>query len=241
MNDVCADLLSLGCDSNQLLRTFRLYPIFLTCGGRYNLAMLPPNIVPSSDEEVRDVMETLKGIKLSEVSIDQVKEQIGILLKGHATSVPIFDPGIKLHRARKMTSLPSSLAEIGAPPPSKVLSDQRCNRTGESLFYCSSARNAPFFEVHAHVGDHLVLSEWRTTAKMVVNHIGYTRPTFERLRSTRNTPTWGPPLAVPLASKRAHMIDDFFSSFFVVDVQGGQEHLYKTTIALAEKLSRSQL
>ena len=109
------------------------------------------------------------------------------------------------------------------------------NRAGESLFYCSSARNAPFFEVHAQVGDHLVLSEWRTTAKMVVNHVGYTRPTFERLRSTRSAPTWGPPPATPLVSDRARTIDEFFSSFFAVDVQEGQEHLYNATIALTEK------
>ena len=172
---------------------------------------------------------------LSAVSTDQMKEQIGVLLKGHVISAPIFDPGMRLYRARKMTSLPTSLAEIGAPPPSKVKSDQRCNRAGESLFYCSAARNAPFFEVHGQTGDHLVLSEWRTTAKMTVNHIGYTRPTFERLRSTRSAPSWGPPRPAPLVSDRTRTIDELFSSFFAVDVQGGQEHLYKATIALTEK------
>ena len=136
------------------------------------MTYVAPKIVPSSDEDFRDALETLRSIDLSAVSIDQMKEEIGVPLKGHAISVPIFDPGIKLYRAPKMTSLPSSLAEIGAPPPDKVLSDQRCNRAGESLFYCSSARNAPFFEVHAQVRDHLVLSECRTTAKMTVNHVG---------------------------------------------------------------------
>jgi len=173
---------------------------------------------------------------LSAASIEEVKEQIGILLKGHAVSAPIFDPGMRLFRARKTALLLSSLAEIGAPPPAKVLSNQRCNRAGESLFYCSSARNAPFFEVHSQVGDHLVLSEWRTTARMTVNHIGYTRSTFERLRSTRRAPTWGAATPVaPLVSDSAHMIDEFFSSLFAVDVREGEEHLYKATIALTEK------
>src|SRR5437879_5912918 len=191
--------------------------------------MLPPKIVPSSNEEVRDALGALRGIDLSLVSLDQVKEYCGVLLKGHALSVRIFDPGIRLHRVRKMSSLPSSLTEIGAPPPNKVKSDQRCNRAGESLFYCSSARNAPFFEVHAQAGDHLVLSEWRTTEKLTVNHIGYSRSTFERLRSTRIAPSWGPPPHAPV-SDRARMIDEFFSSFFTVDVLGDQEHLYKATI-----------
>lgn len=196
--------------------------------------MLPPNLIPSSDEEIRNALETLRGMDLCAVSVDQVKEQISVLLKGHATSIPIFDPGIRLYRARKMMSSPSSLAEIGAPPPGKVLSNQRCNRAGESLFYCSSARNAPFFEVHAQVGDHLVLSEWCTTATMIVNHVGYTHSTFERLRSTRSAPSWGLPVASSV-SERTRTIDEFFSSFFTVDVQAGQEDLYKTTIAMTEK------
>jgi hypothetical protein len=196
--------------------------------------MLPPKIVPSSDEEFRVALEALRGSDLSAVSIDQVKEHIAVLLKGHAVSVPIFDPGIRLYRARKM-SLPASLAEIGAPPPDKVLSDQRCNRAGRSLFYCSSARNAPFFEVHAQVGDHLVLSEWRTTAKMTVNHVGYTLPTFKGLKSTRSAPTWGSPRPAGLVSDRTRTIDEFFSSLFAVDAKEGQEHLYKVTIAITEK------
>jgi hypothetical protein len=197
--------------------------------------MSPPTLIPSSDEEIRTVIETLRSLDLSAISIEHVKEGVGIVLKGHVISVPFFDPGIKLYRGRKMMCLPTFLAEIGAPPPDKVLSNQRCNRAGESLFYCSSARNAPFFEIHAQVGDHVVLSEWRTTAQMRVNHIGYTRPTFERLQSTRNAPSWGPPQASPRTSERTRLIDEFFSSFFSVDVLGGQEYFYKATIALTEK------
>jgi hypothetical protein len=198
--------------------------------------MPTPQIIASSDEEFRLALETIHAIDPAVASVNQFKEQIGIILKGQVISIPVFDPGMRLHRARKMKSLPSTLAEIGAPPAIKVAADQRCNRAGESLFYCSSARNAPFFEVHAQVGEHLVLSEWRTTAKMKVNHIGYTRPTFERLGSTRSAPSWRPDKAPPLSSPRAQTIDELFSSFFIVDVNGGQEYLYKATIALAEIL-----
>jgi hypothetical protein len=86
------------------------------------------------------------------------------------------------------------------------------------------------------IGDHIVLSEWRTTAKMTVNHIGYTRPTFERLRSTRSAPSWGKPRVSPATSDRDRMIDDFLASLFTVDVLEGQEHRYKATVAAAEQL-----
>lgn len=195
-----------------------------------------PTIIPSSEQEIRKAIETLRSFDLSTVSIDDVKQHVRILLKGHMISVPIFDPELRLHRARRITPAPTLLAEIGAPPPAKVLSDQRCNRVGESLFYCSSARNAPFFEIHAQVGDHLVLSEWRTTQRVTVNHVGYTHSNFGRLGSARSTPSWGPPIPPTHASERTRMIDEFFSSLFSVDVHEGQEHLYKATIAMTEVL-----
>lgn len=193
-------------------------------------------IVPSSEEEIRKAIEALRSLELASASIDDVKQHVRILLKGYTISVPIFDPAVRLYRARKITPLPTSSAEIGAPPPDKVLSNQRCNRAGESLFYCSSARNAPFFEIHAQVGDHLVLSEWRTTERMTVNHVGYTRSNFGRLESTRSTPSWGPPIPAAHASEGTRLVDEFFSSFFSIDVQEGQEHLYKATIAMTEAL-----
>src|SRR5258705_3137788 len=133
--------------------------------------MRPP-ITPSSPEEVRQAIEFLKTVDLSTVSIDDLKAAMLIPMKGHEISAPIFDPGIKLYRARKVAPLPTTLREIGMPPTGNVRLNQRCNRAGQSMFYCSSARNAPFFEVHSQVGDHLVLSEWVTRAKMMVNHVG---------------------------------------------------------------------
>jgi hypothetical protein len=181
-------------------------------------------------------MDALKSLDLSKASIDQIKEQITVMLKGHLLDVPIFHPPIRLHRARKMNTLTKLLSEIGAPPPDKVKYDQRCNRAGESLFYCSSARNAPFFEVHAEVGDQLVLSEWRTKVNLTVNHVGYTRTNFTRLESKRECPNWlkaTPPLQT---TEKMRLVDEFFSSFFSIDVRDGQEHLYKATIAMTEKL-----
>src|SRR5712664_2383345 len=100
------------------------------------------------------------------------------------------------------------VGEISAPPPNKVKFDQRCNRAGEALFYCSTARNAPFFEVHAEVDDELVVSEWRTTTNMAVNHVGYTRSTFAHLRSGRECPDWSKaPEFKP--SERMRMVDEF--------------------------------
>jgi hypothetical protein len=197
---------------------------------------VPLPFIPSSDEQIGKAIDALKGLSLSEVSIDEVKQHIQVLLTGHSLSVPIFDPPIKLHRARKMNILPSSLKEIGAPPAEKVLCNQRCNRAGESFFYCSSARNAPFFEIHAEVGDRIVISEWQTTKKMTVNHVGYTSANFARLQSGRASPDWSKATPSFKGTERTRLVDEFLSSYFSVDVRDGQEHLYTATIAITEKL-----
>jgi hypothetical protein len=197
--------------------------------------MFPP-FTPSSEEQIRKAIDALRRLDLSTVSIEEIKEYVKILLTGHQLSAPIFNPPVRLHRARKMKTLPSLLKEIGAPPPDKVLYDQRCNRAGESLFYCSSARNAPFFEVHAEVGDQLVLSEWCTTVKMTVNHIGYTHSNFTRLQSTRECPNWANSTPSFQPTDKMRLVDEFFSSYFSIDVRDGQEHPYRATIAMTEKL-----
>jgi hypothetical protein len=190
--------------------------------------------IPSPDEQIREAIDALRSLDLANATVDEVKEHVQVLVTGHSICAPIFDPPIKLYRARKVELLPTFLREIGAPPPEKVVLDQRCNRAGQSLFYCSTARNAPFFEVHAQVGDGLVLSEWRTLTKMTVNHVGYTQSNFTQLQSGRECPDWSKASFQPTDKMR--MVDEFFSSFFSVDVPKGQEPLYKATIAITEQL-----
>ncbi len=135
-----------------------------------------------------------------------------------------------------MDEPPRLLADISAPPPGRIAKDQRCNRAGQSLFYCSSARNAPFFEVHAGVGDRLVLSEWRTEVRLMVNHVGYAGSSFTQLQSTRDCPDWVGGDSTSRPTDKPRRVDEFLSSFFSVDVPDGREELYKRTIAVAEKL-----
>ncbi len=202
------------------------------------------NIVRSSDEQIRDAIAAVQLCDLRSISIDNLKGHIEVLLRGYTFHSPRCLAGVRLYRARKIAgALPSSLSGLGAPPPENINFNQRCNRSGESMFYCSSAQNAPFFEVHAEVGDHLVLSEWRTTTEMLVNRVGYTRNSFAKLKSTRDCPDWGGlgSLRQMTGSGRMRLIDEFFASLFTVNVQSGEEHLYTATIALTEKFLPSNV
>jgi hypothetical protein len=193
-------------------------------------------------EEILASIDRIRAFDLASVTIDAIKDELTILLRGYQVSAPSFGPGLKVYRARKRNAGPPAfLREIGAPAAANVRSDQRCNRSGETMFYCSSARNAPFFEIHAQAGDYLVLSEWRTTCPLLVNHVGYTGPTFGRLQSGRQHPTWGVKPFDLLSDPRLDIIDEFLGSLFAVPVPAGQEHLYKATIAVTEKLIPSDI
>src|SRR5579871_2045520 len=127
---------------------------------RQTEAPIPP-IEPHELDAVRACIERFKGFDLHVLSIDDVKEELTFSLKGFQLVAPRFEPGLKLYRARNMFGAgpPKYLSEIGAPPAHLVRTNGRCNRAGESIFYCSSQQNAPFFEVGAKSGERLVISE----------------------------------------------------------------------------------
>ncbi len=104
------------------------------------------------------------------------------------------------------------------------------------MFYCSSARNAPFFEVDSQIGDRLVLSEWKTISHLLVNNIGYSRPNFKALGSNRECPDWsgGKELKSRLRDQQ-RSLTEFLGELFSTNVPDGQEYLYKPTIAITEK------
>jgi len=104
------------------------------------------------------------------------------------------------------------------------------------MFYCSTSRNVPFFELNMMPGEMIAISKWRTLDKLTVNNIGYTNLVFSELNSNRSTPEYGElkqPTEIPLTNS---LIDEFLSSVFTKVVPERNEYLYKLLIAIAEKM-----
>jgi hypothetical protein len=55
--------------------------------------------------------------------------------------------------------------------------------TGQSMFYRSVAWNAPLFELRVERGEHIALSRWRVTERLVIERLGSDRP---------SEPAWRP-------------------------------------------------
>jgi len=197
----------------------------------------PVKVVPSSLAEVQAAIARIRALDLHNATVDEIKEMLFQLLKGYNVVAPFLPAGLSLHRLRLFPSeKPANLSQIGAPLAHLIQKNQRCNRSGESLFYCSTARSATFFELHVQAGEKAVLSTWRTTRQFIVNKVGYTHGAFSTLGSTRDCPTWkaGPNPRAETEANRS--VDQFLADAFTADVWPGEEDRYKLTIAVSEKL-----
>lgn len=86
-----------------------------------------------------------------------------------------------------------------------------------------------------------MISQWITAAPMMVNHFGYTEPTFKALGSKRPLAGWSyEPTFIPDDDSN-RFIAEFLSEAFTRRVAAGSEHEYILTIAIAEKLFSNDL
>jgi hypothetical protein len=83
-----------------------------------------------------------------------------------------------------------------------------------------------------NIGDYVVLSEWSTTKKLLVNNIGYTRENFNRLGSNRSHPQFNAK-SEPEQTENNILIKDFFSRTFSKVIDDPKQ--YKLSAAIAEK------
>jgi len=189
---------------------------------------------PSLQEAQQRIAE-LKRLTLdADTDIDFLKERLSLLFTGFQIRTPILERGLELYRGVLWNDKPSTVSQLTYPPRSAVKFHQRVNRAGESRFYCSVVRSAPFFELRMSPGQHVALSKWRLREKLVVNNVGYTNDVFARLKSTRtDLPSWR--TDSPVEDPVNELIMQFFSEQFLQDVLGNSDHIYKLSIAIAEK------
>jgi hypothetical protein len=104
------------------------------------------------------------------------------------------------------------------------------------MFYGSVGWNAPLFELRLKPGDHVALSRWRTTNRLIVNNIGYTALAFRRLQSDREAKqSWNPRDQIEL-SPADRLLYSFLSEEFTQDVTDIETYRYKLSTNIAEIL-----
>lgn len=177
-------------------------------------------------------IDKIEAFDLRTVKIRELEAELSSLLKGFRIIIPKYNSGIYLYRGR-ICDKPLNISDIIYPPSSSIKCYGRVNDIGQQLFYASIAKNVPFYELSAKVGDNMVIGTWKSNAKMSLNHIGYTSECKTALRSDRD-----------LGSDYKHVVDmknfgepnsllqNYLASKFTPCVAKGEEWRYKFSIAL---------
>ena len=183
-------------------------------------------------EDIIRSIDKIEAFDLRTVSIRKLEAELSSLLKGFRIILPKYNSRIYLYRGR-ICDKPLNISDIIYPPSNLIKCYGRVNDIGQQLFYASNAKNVPFYELSANVGDHIAIGTWKSNAKMGLNHIGYTSECKTALKSDRD-----------LGSEYKHVIDmknfgepnnllqNYVASKFTPRVSKGEEWRYKFSIAL---------
>lgn len=185
-------------------------------------------------------LNDMKIIDLKNCDINEIKKYIRIMITGMHFIAQRFKPGLKLYRGRRFSKKPSNISELSYPQPQYIKNYQRVNCPGDPYFYCSLAREVPFFELDVIKGEYLALSTWITKTKLILNNIGYAKELFKSLHSKREESE----IEKTRNNCKISDIDDkiykYLSTEFMKKVKVGYEYEYKTSIAIAECLLYSE-
>ncbi|UOQ71897.1 RES family NAD+ phosphorylase [Hymenobacter cellulosilyticus] len=185
----------------------------------------------SAVEETRHKIASLQHLDLRKHSIDELAERIRDLLQGHPLRLIEFGPGLLLYRGKACTEPPTHLQHVSYPPAELVTADQRANRAGQPMFYCSATWHPPFFEASVQPKDQIVISRWQTQQPLRLASFGYADVCADDPHSDREKA-----LAQALAQLPAVVqpIAEFLTKAFTRSVHDDNHHHYRLSVAIAE-------
>ncbi|AWA31071.1 hypothetical protein HYN48_13790 [Flavobacterium magnum] len=192
--------------------------------------------LPSRENIIQRIFE-IENLDLQEASIEEISEMLNLLFTGYKINTPCFEPGVELFRGIKYSEKPKNISSLSYPPKN-FAKINRASRESESIFYAGTSREVPFFELNLRPGDFIVLSHWITTTKIMLNNVGYTDENFLNLNSSRENEKWNPKAS---ETEENEIIQNFLAKTFSQPVSQKNIHLYKLTIAIAEKHFKSEI
>lgn len=186
---------------------------------------------PAAVARTKRQLASLRHLDLRQHSIEDLRARVQELLEGQPLRRLEFAPGLLLYRGIPGEVAPQHLAEVGYPPAELVPHDQRANRAGQPLFYCSATWHPPFFEAHVQPGDRILISRWRTQRPLRILSFGYADrgaddPHADRDQALRR--------ALAQLPEPGRQVAAFLTHAFTQTVQDDARHHYRLSIAIAE-------
>ena len=180
---------------------------------------------------------------LRTISIEELEEVLEPLLRAFGCFAIRIGEGRYLYRAMKHRKDEAHFVNVCRiyPDPAFLNKLGRANREHEVVFYLSGDPVVALHEVRAAVGDNISVLSCRPKNEapllipIGINELMHKRgakmggdfpPPPDRIRTLLNNE--------PSHLRKYHLIEEFLIKEFLKDVAEGQEHAYKTTVAIAE-------
>lgn len=188
------------------------------------------------NKKIRDQIKKLNAINYKIITIKEIEKLLDPLFVGYMVNAPKYYAGTRIFRGR-ICSKPAMVSELKYPPKEVVLNYGRANDIGQSMFYGTIGREIPFFELDPKEGDTIAISLWKTTADLMLNHVGYTAKTAEALKSKRDFVNMYDFIKqMAQTGNRIISAYDYLASAFTRKVNKNKAYYYKLSIAITNKL-----
>ena len=187
--------------------------------------------------DLRHQLASLRHLNLRRHSIEDLTARVRALLAGQPLRCLTFAPGLLLYRGLPCEELPARVADVAYPPPERVRHDQRANRAGVSMFYCSATWHPPFFEAHVQPGDGIVITRWQTRQPLRILSFGYADVAADDPHSDREQALRRALAQLPAGTRE---VAAFLTRAFTRTVADDHRHHYRLSIAVAEACQLGQ-
>lgn len=178
----------------------------------------------STKEGALNVIEQLRGGAKNRLLYAQIRAYVSALAKRGVYQTYSLPKDLDVCRVRLLENMkwPTSVNELGPPPPEKTFFHGRCHQPGYPLCYCSLYEDTALAEINAELGRRYVISTFKMSKDIVVIPIGE----FDYFRRTGRTYIGHetPESAKPYEEARARkdwivsaLIDAFLADEFNLD------------------------
>lgn len=197
------------------------------------MASSQPDTQRPAAKELQQKIAALQQLDLRKQSIDDLVPLMRKLLAGRTLRCLEFGPGLHLFRGTPCAERPQRFADVSYAPAERVCQDQRANRAGVPMFYCSATWHPPFFEARVQPGDEIIISRWQTRKPLRIAGFSYADLCADDPHSEREKVLREALQQLPEAERQ---LTKFLTGCFTQPIETGEEHRYRLSIALTEAL-----
>lgn len=196
-----------------------------------------PSYVDLNSNSLFKNMELLRSFDLRDGSIEDLTILVQDLIKGYLNRTVIFPKGGSLFRAIPYATKPTRLDQLSYPPDI-LARENRANRAGKQVLYCSTSKGTPIYEIRPTPGSYVALVQYNIEKDLEVAHIGFTHENLNRMNVDRGMPEWSLDNNILSKLEINSFLENYLAEEFTQVIGADDHHLYKLTIAIAELLTR---